>query len=57
MVNPVLLVEILSPSNTAMARDNVWTYTTIPSVSDILLLDSITIATELLSRDAAGAWP
>jgi Uma2 family endonuclease len=57
MVDPVLLVEVLSPSNTAMTRDNVWTYTTIPSVCEILLLDSIWIAAELLSRDATGAWP
>ena len=33
---PVLLVEILSPSNRAEAWSNVWTYTTIPSVKEIL---------------------
>jgi len=34
--NPVLIVEILSPSNQAEAWSNVWTYTTIPSVQEIL---------------------
>jgi Uma2 family endonuclease len=57
MADPVLLIEILSPSNTAMTRDNVWAYTTIPSVTEILLLDSVTVAGELLRRDASGAWP
>jgi Uma2 family endonuclease len=34
---PVLLIEILSPSNEPETRANVWTYTTIPSVQEILL--------------------
>jgi hypothetical protein len=40
-----------------MTPDNVWAYTTIPSVTEILLLDSVTVAGELLRRDASGAWP
>jgi Uma2 family endonuclease len=54
---PALLLEILSPSNQAMTRDNVWTYATIPTVQEILLLASTRIGAELLRRDAAGAWP
>jgi Uma2 family endonuclease len=58
MVNePILLIEMLSPSNAAITRSNVWTYSTIPSVSEILLLASTRIEAELLRRDAAGAWP
>jgi Uma2 family endonuclease len=57
MVDPVLLIEVLSPSNAAMTRDNVWAYTTIPSVAEILLLDSVAIGAELFSRDAKGDWP
>ena len=34
LADPVLLVEILSPSNQAESRANVWAYTTIPSVPD-----------------------
>lgn len=57
MAEPVLLLEILSPSNKAMTRDNVWTYASIPTVQEILLLASTRIEAELLRRDAAGAWP
>jgi Uma2 family endonuclease len=57
MVDPVILVEILSPSNAAMTRDNVWAYTTIPSVREILLLESVAVAAELFRRGADGAWP
>jgi Uma2 family endonuclease len=54
---PVLLIEVLSPSKAAITRSNVWTYATIPSVAEILLLASTRIEAELLRRDAAGAWP
>jgi Uma2 family endonuclease len=57
VTNPVLLVEILSPSNEALTRANVWAYTTIPSVSEILLLASVKVEAELLRRGADGNWP
>ncbi len=56
-VDPILLIEILSPSNESTTRSNVWAYTTIPSVQEILLLRSTSIAAELLRRDEAGDWP
>jgi Uma2 family endonuclease len=55
--DPVLLIEILSPSNQAKTWSNVWAYTSIPSVQEILVLHSSGIAAELLRRTAAGAWP
>jgi Uma2 family endonuclease len=54
---PVLLVEILSPSNQAKTWTNVWTYTSIPSVQEILVLHGSRIAAELLRRAADGSWP
>ena len=54
---PVLLVEILSPSNKTETWTNVWAYTTIPSVKEILVLDIVRIRAELLRRDAQGNWP
>jgi Uma2 family endonuclease len=55
--DPVLLVEILSPSNQAETWINVWAYTTIPSVQEILVLHSTAIRAEMLRRDANGNWP
>lgn len=55
--DPVLLIEILSPSNRAETWANVWAYATIPSVQEILVLHSTAIHAELLRRDAAGEWP
>jgi len=57
LTDPVLLVEILSPGNQAETWTNVWAYTTIPSVQEILIVHSTAIRAELLRRDSAGNWP
>jgi Uma2 family endonuclease len=57
LTDPVLIVEILSPSNQAETWTNVWAYTTIPSVQEILIVHSTAIRADLLRRDAAGNWP
>lgn len=54
---PVLLIEILSPGNEARTRANVWTYTTIPSVREILAVRSTRMEVELLRRLEDGSWP
>ena len=38
LADPVLLIEILSPSYQAETWANVWAYATIPSVQEILVL-------------------
>jgi Uma2 family endonuclease len=57
LAEPVLIIEILSPSNQAETWTNVWAYATIPSVQEILIVHSTSIRADLLRRDAAGVWP
>ena len=57
LADPVLLIEILSPSNQAQTWTNIWAYTTIPSVFEILILRADRIAAELLRRSPQGEWP
>ena len=57
LTDPVLLIEILSPSNQAESWANVWAYTTIPSVQEILVLKTASIGAELLRRNPDGSWP
>jgi Uma2 family endonuclease len=57
LTDPVLLIEILSPSNQAETWANVWTYTTMPSVQEILVLKTASINAELLRRNQDGSWP
>jgi len=55
--DPVLLIEILSPSNQAKTWTNVWAYTSIPSVQEILVLRTDRASAELLRRSPEHAWP
>ncbi len=55
--DPVLIVEILSPSNEAETWSNIWAYSSIPSVREILILHTTAINADLLRRDADGNWP
>ncbi|MGO9008154.1 MAG: Uma2 family endonuclease [Beijerinckiaceae bacterium] len=57
LTDPVLVIEILSPSNQAETWTNVWAYTTIPSVQEILVLKTTEIGAELLRRNQDGSWP
>ena len=54
---PVLLVETLSRSNARQTWANVWSYATIPSVSEILVVWSTRRRADLLRRQADGTWP
>lgn len=54
---PILLVEVLSPSNRAETWGNIWTYTTIPSVTEILVVRTDAVGVRLLRRGADGTWP
>jgi Uma2 family endonuclease len=55
--NPILIVEVLSPSNRADTWRNVWAFTTIPGLQEILLLSSTSVRAELLRRGSDGSWP
>ena len=57
MDQPILVVEILSPSNEAETWSNLWAYASIPSVRDILVVRSLEVGVELLARQPDGTWP
>ena len=57
LLDPILLVEMRSPGNKADTWSNVWAYTTLPTVREILIISSTRIYAQLLRRDPAGAWP
>jgi Uma2 family endonuclease len=57
MPEPVLIIEALSPSNQAETWANVWAYTTIPSLREILVLRTTRMQADILRRGTDGAWP
>lgn len=54
---PVLLIEVLSKSNRRDTWSNVPLYMTVPSVQEILLVDSEDVQAFLLRRRPDGTWP
>ena len=57
LADPVLIVEILSPSNQRDTWASVWAYTSVPSVCDILVLYSAMVCADVLRRHPGGIWP
>jgi Uma2 family endonuclease len=57
MHEPLVLIEILSPTNVSRTRANVRAYKTIPTVAEIVVLRSTAIAAEVLRRTPNGEWP
>jgi Uma2 family endonuclease len=55
--DPITLIEVLSPGNAADTWDNVWAYTTIPSVREIAIVHSTRVLAEVLRRGTDGHWP
>jgi Uma2 family endonuclease len=55
--DPLLVIEILSSTNESDTWENVWTYVSIPSVREVLVLRSASIAADLVRRRTDGAWP
>lgn len=54
---PLLIVEILSPSDWRRTWSNVSLYTTIANVREILVLHTAKVRAVLLRREADGSWP
>jgi Uma2 family endonuclease len=57
MDEPLVLIEILSPTNVSKTRANIRAYRTIPKLAEIVVLRSTAIAAEILRRRADGTWP
>lgn len=54
---PILLVEVLSPSNKSSTWSNIWAFSTIPSLGEVLVVDSVRVEVRVLTREADGTWP
>lgn len=55
--DPVLIAEILSPSNKRDSWESILACITIPTVKEVLVVDSERVYVEVLTKDADGAWP
>jgi len=55
--DPVLIVEILSPSDEAKQRAKLHAFAAIPSLAAMVLLHSDAVRAEVHVRGPGGAWP
>ena len=53
----MLVAEILSPGNQSETWNNIWAYTSIPSVVEMPVLRSVFVGADLLRRQPDGTWP
>jgi Uma2 family endonuclease len=54
--NPVLIVEILSPSNWRKTMRNVTSYSSIEGLAEVLVLHSQRMLAQVFRSGATGAW-
>lgn len=55
--DPTLIIELLSPTNQHETWSAVWTYTSLPSVREIVVFRTLAIRAEVLRRQPDGTWP
>jgi Uma2 family endonuclease len=54
---PIVIFEVLSPSNDDETESSVMSCASIPSVQEMLVFDRSRLVAEVWLRDAGGAWP
>jgi len=54
---PLVLFSIMSPQNEARIHADVWAFVTIPSVVEVVVIDTGRIAAEQWRRGTDGEWP
>lgn len=57
LTNPLVIVEILSPSNAGETREAVRACLSIASLREVLVIDSLGIRAEHMARQPDGLWP
>ena len=55
--DPVLIVEVLSPSNQKETWDSIYAMATIPALTEIVVVHSERVRIEVLRRGTDGSWP
>ncbi len=55
--NPILIVEVLSPSNAKESWETISAIAALTSMKEILVVESTEVLAKVFTRDATGAWP
>ena len=55
--DPVLIVEVMSPDNEDDTWESIRALATLPTMREVLVVQSTRVEAEVYLRDARGAWP
>lgn len=55
--DPILIIEVLSPSNQRETWESIWACATIPTIQEVMVVDSERIHVAVYTKDETGAWP
>ncbi len=55
--SPILAIEVLSITDRSLTWSNVWTYCTIPSLREIMVIHAASRVAEVLTREEDDTWP
>ena len=55
--DPVLIIEVLSPSNQRETWESIMACASIPTLTEIVVVDSERVNVQLYRKDPAGGWP
>ena len=55
--DPVLIIEVLSPGNQRETWESIWACATIPTVQEVMVVDSERVHVTVSTKDANGEWP
>ena len=55
--DPVLIVDILSPGNTKDTWNSIYALSTIPTLAEIVVVESTSVRVEVYRRGKDGSWP
>jgi Uma2 family endonuclease len=55
--SPVLIIEVLSPSNVDETWETIRAVATLPTVTEVMVVSSTEIMVQVFTKDAATGWP
>jgi Uma2 family endonuclease len=55
--SPILIIEVLSPSNVDETWETIRAVATLPTVTEVLVVSSTEVMVEVFTKDAVAGWP
>jgi Uma2 family endonuclease len=57
LVSPLLIIEVLSPSNVDDTWESIRAVANLPTVTEVLVVSSMAVSVQVFEKDDRGGWP